>query len=280
MSRKYYSERLGRNEPGDLTPAALATAFQVNERKFTDEGYFQAAFGYECVDAGYVLGDRGMKRDEHMELRFGERSFDLGGQDLDDIFDLIEYYYDHVAEPVQYSHHTFADCGIHVGEGDYEAGKEAWREEWNKILSRMDPPYRLSQQGEIEKLPDEGVRQLVDERTEYGDTENVDDRVDRACRLFFGRHASIEDQRDALRELADVLEFLRSEIEDELPNREANRLFDIANNFGIRHHNENQETDYNRGAYYPWIFHAYLATIDLLGRLRADAEEASPETVD
>ena len=38
-------------------------------------------------------------------------------------------------------------------------------------------------------------------------------------------------------------------------------LFNIANNFGIRHHKPGQKTDYDRDIWLPWMFYIYLATL-------------------
>lgn len=45
-------------------------------------------------------------------------------------------------------------------------------------------------------------------------------------------------------------------------NRDDERdLFNLANNFGIRHHKPGQKTDYDQAIWHSWMFHHYLATI-------------------
>jgi hypothetical protein len=44
-------------------------------------------------------------------------------------------------------------------------------------------------------------------------------------------------------------------------------LFNIANNFGIRHYNEKQKTNYDQEVWLDWIFYYYLATINTIIRL-------------
>jgi len=43
-------------------------------------------------------------------------------------------------------------------------------------------------------------------------------------------------------------------------------LFNIANNFGLRHHNENQKTNYDGKLWNSWLFYFYLSTIHLILR--------------
>jgi hypothetical protein len=38
-------------------------------------------------------------------------------------------------------------------------------------------------------------------------------------------------------------------------------LFQVLNGFGIRHHNPQQQTDYDADIFYPWLFYYYLAAV-------------------
>jgi len=46
-----------------------------------------------------------------------------------------------------------------------------------------------------------------------------------------------------------------------------NDLFNLANNFGIRHHKETQKTQYDKPIWLSWLFYYYLATIHAVVRL-------------
>lgn len=64
--------------------------------------------------------------------------------------------------------------------------------------------------------------------------------------------------------LAGILEQRRALIKNTtlLTKKDENALFDIANNFALRHQDMNQQRDYDP-AFLDWIFWWYLATIAL-----------------
>ncbi len=70
-----------------------------------------------------------------------------------------------------------------------------------------------------------------------------------------------------MKELVAVLEFLRPKVKKVLVKADENDLFNLANNFGIRHHNEKQKTDYEQEIWLNWMFYYYLATIDAVIKL-------------
>ena len=75
--------------------------------------------------------------------------------------------------------------------------------------------------------------------------------------------ATIDDKKDAVRTLADVLEFLRKE-GDKLPSKDDEDLFRIINRFDIRHHNRSQQSEYDKDVWYDWFFYTFLASISVL----------------
>ena len=64
-----------------------------------------------------------------------------------------------------------------------------------------------------------------------------------------------------MRELADVLEFLRPQIKQSMMSADESALFNLANNFAIRHHKREQRGDYDKRIWLLWAFYVYLATI-------------------
>jgi hypothetical protein len=83
----------------------------------------------------------------------------------------------------------------------------------------------------------------------------------------------MDERRDAVRDLADVLEFLRPQAKAVLASKDEADLFNLANNFGIRHHNAGQKTDYDPAIWLSWAFYYYLATIHAVTRLIEKANQ-------
>ena len=58
-----------------------------------------------------------------------------------------------------------------------------------------------------------------------------------------------------MRELFDVLEKLRPEVKAEMLRGDEGDLFNIANNFAIRHLNEKQKGNYDSALWHSWMFY-------------------------
>jgi hypothetical protein len=91
-------------------------------------------------------------------------------------------------------------------------------------------------------------------------------RVRHALALFRGRTATEHDKRSAVVALALVLEERRHILKDNLVKKDERALFDIANNFAIRHQRDDQKPDYDP-IFLDWVFWWYLATIELTDRV-------------
>jgi hypothetical protein len=91
-------------------------------------------------------------------------------------------------------------------------------------------------------------------------------RVRHALALFRGRTATEHDKRSAVVALALVLEERRHILKDNLVKKDEGALFDIANNFAIRHQRDDQKPDYDP-IFLDWVFWWYLATIELTDRV-------------
>jgi len=107
------------------------------------------------------------------------------------------------------------------------------------------------------------------------DIDLVASRIDSAKRAFERRNAALADRRQAVRELADVLEVLRPEIKEEMLPKDEQELFRLANGFAIRHNNRKQMRLYDDAIWLRWAFYVYLATIHAVLRPRA-RQAASP----
>jgi hypothetical protein len=267
--RQYYSQRNSSQPPElRLTLDQLRQLVKATYAQLNREYYLQQALGYECVDAGVVDGLVG-DMDTFVLLRLRRPLWpfqDFANYSEHDLFDILELLYDLVAKPEEGNYHGWDNCGWHFRTFDKEAGQAYLREQANSFLADYAPGYELSEQGEILILGQTDQRELLAAPLPKVDPKNVDDRVEAARHQFRRYGASLEDRRNAVRLLADVLEFLRPKMKEALTSKDEGDLFNIANNFGIRHHNDKQQTDYDQDIWLDWMFYYYLNTIFTVAR--------------
>lgn len=110
----------------------------------------------------------------------------------------------------------------------------------NSLLKDYKSGYELSESGQILECPPNGFEPIFQEIEKTNDPANFDDRVNTAIAKFRRYRATMDDKKDAVRTLADVLEYLRKS-GIKLPNKDDDTLFNIINNFDIHHHNREQQ---------------------------------------
>jgi len=263
----YYSVRTGEiceGERFDLD--TVRELFKTSFVYLEDQGYFQEGLGYYCVDAGFVPGSLGDDLDGAILLELRKRNLTpirdrIKTYSEEDLFDIIEFLHEHCSKPTERHFHDFSSCGWHCSRFNKAAGSTEYRERVNKVLALYDKGYELSADGEILELTTGGLKRLVDAPLPGADADNVTARVKNAERKFLRNRSSMDERRDAIRDLADVLEYLRPRLKSVLTKGDENELFNVLNNFGIRHHRAGEKTDYDKPIFYSWLFHHYLAAI-------------------
>jgi hypothetical protein len=271
--RPLWSERAGRGPR-----ARPLTLDQLKRLAFSDvndlwgRGYFQQAFGYECVDAGDVAGELSDPAAHFFRMtgRDDLWPYDYYGHeyDLDMLIELVEVLHDLASKPLKGYNHAFSDCGWHYETFDQEAGKEDFRVVLNETLTLAEPSLRLQENGEVVLLHSEELERLLDAQVPASASPDlVVKKVDEARRLFRSRHSDLGDRRRAVRELADVLEAIRPEVKAELPKGDERDLFNIANNFAIRHNDPEQKREYEDELWVGYLFQLFLSNIHLVLRL-------------
>jgi len=252
MRRDYFSVRSGKlSVTQDLSFKMLKKLFVVVYEKLVRDGYFQKYFGYDCVDEGEVSGELGsdvtamvffnLKKEHLWPIHSKIEEYDES-----DIFDMIEFLHDHCSKPISGYYHQFNNCGYHYSTFDDQSGQALFREKINYLLKDYKEGFELSENGEILELPDSNIAPLLQATIPTDDTQNVSNKIESAVRKFRRQKSTFDERRDALRELADVLEYLRPEIKNVILSKDESDLFNIANNFGIRHHNKDQKTEYDK----------------------------------
>lgn len=165
---------------------------------------------------------------------------------------------------------------MHYETFDQEAGRNDFRVAMNEILRDYDKGYEITAAGEVVAIGPKGLRDLERAPRPPGDPTNVQGRVNVAIDKFRRRGSTASDRRDAIRDLADILEFLRPQAKAVLIQQDEADLFNVANNFGIRHHNQRQKTQYDEGIWRSWMFYYFLASIHATSRLIEKAKNPKP----
>lgn len=262
-------------------------------------GYFEEAFGSECGDSRdnpietgqRVLAERLELRDVQLWPPGQVRSnvFEDGPSAAheswsDEVFyDVIEALDELVARPRQRRFHQYHD------EWDYSdyhrpAGQAVYRWRVNELLDQSEVPLRLAQIGSDAGLLVHAAGDPRDALTDQAlATADPRDRaaVQHAVALFRGRAVSREEKRSAIVALARVLEERRPLVEAALIKKDAGALFQIANEFDLRHrraatHGKAQRDDYD-DAFLDWVYWWYLSTVELTHQLLIVGGGATPQ---
>jgi hypothetical protein len=136
------------------------------------------------------------------------------------------------------------------------------------VLDASTLGLRLAVEGEdigrIVRVLSGGLHELVMELADVSATRDL--TVPRAIALVRRHRATREARRATVRELADVLDAHRSLLKEDQLTKDEGALFQIANQFGIRHRTADQHTNYP-DEYLDWGFHWYFATVGLTRRI-------------
>lgn len=268
---KYYSLRTGSNPNKDgFAFDVIKELFQQSYLALRKEGYFDESFGFRCeADEIYILGK---VVDVNLEIILNIRKkylWPIEGlidtYNEDDLFDIIEFLYIHISKPIDGSSHGWNNFCQHWETFNKANGQKEFREKINKILEMYIYRYELSEKGEILTKPDAGFQKIFEADIPSND-KSVTERIDSAVLQYRCHGSTIDDRREAVRNLADVLEYLKPKVKSILTKQDEIDLFNLANNFGIRHHNEKQKTNYDKALWLSWMFYYYLSTIHVLLR--------------
>lgn len=191
--------------------------------------------------------------------------------DTDTFYTLIEIFHDLVTRPRASWDCAEEFCGPHFHEFDTDAGRRVYRALVNRLLERHGIDLRLAGDGEDEGRlvrPVDDARNDLLTRARQNPDPTVVGAVDHGIALFRARGATEHDKRSAIAALARVLEKRRDLLKSSLLRADEGALFQIANQFDLRHSNDQQHVDYDP-AFLDWVFWWYLATVELTDRILA-----------
>lgn len=279
--RPYFTARQApaavRPAPGAPDHEGARRSWVVAVHQFQQRGYLDRVAPHWCVDGDddQVQPDEALNTvvSNRLGARPGDRFWPLDPQawDGDTFFSLVEIFHDLVARPRSRWYHSFSHCGWHYSNFVVDPAQILYRWTVNRLLARHVIPLQLAKTGEdygrLVHNPADGRDALLAAALDQP-ASIEQDKVAHAVALFRSRQASVEDRRSACVALAGVLEARRHLLKQELLPKDEGALFQIANQFAIRHHRADQHAEYDE-AYLDWIYWWYLATVELSNRLIA-----------
>ena len=279
MTRRYYSSR---NKTKHLTLEELYQKLKHLYLFLRDKDFFRGKAG---ITSNFVPA--AIEHEAALELSFQPFPVEKWASENiteDHIFDTLEFLYDRVSAPKGEMEWVTDETGWSYQ--DYlsyadEPGQKEFRGKVNAFLLEYKSGFELTKDGIILARGTGGLQHIMDAEIVPYDEINVDSKVRNAITKWRNRHLSLSEKKEAIRELADVFEWLKKtkNLGNVLDSKDESALFDLANNFGIRHHNPNQKTNYDRAIWYSWIFHFYLATYHAAIRLLLKKEEQNRPTM-
>jgi len=183
----------------------------------------------------------------------------------EELFTVIEILYEHI-------------CSYDFGNDKFM--KKEHQEEFatliNNLLKRYKNGYYLDEkQGFIMEQSNEAVNALLQTDIPKTINEGVVEQLQTAVKMFYRFNSNEESKKKAINILADILEPLREDLKDLLNNEyEVNKnshdklIFEVVNQFNIRHNNQKQLTEYSREIWYDWMMQYYTSVIVAYYRLK------------
>lgn len=201
----------------------------------------------------------------------------------DDLFDLIEFLISQVSLPcfkseegntVPFFAKEYCNYGHywHPDNFDKQEGCNLFKIKINEILNHysLSKPYELNKNGTISIKAEAGLNKIIESPLKTSD-ELIKSKIDHSIKKYLGRHSNKADRIDAIKNLFDILEYLRPKIKKLSLSKDESDLFNIANGFSIRHNNKKQQNEYDP-IWLSWMFYNSLSFIHVILHLLSKKE--------
>lgn len=277
--KKYYAERNGLLEGRlQLTLAELLEHFRQTYNYFNNKGYFDVAF------TGIYQEDRWTH--ERTQIVFPSMApspevfFNIHLQSKQ-VWPVCEYieYYDEVTlfSVIEILYDHIAKFNYDESKIETDKAKAEYTEMLNNLLRAYKTGYYLvPTTGFVMEQPNEALEKQLTYDGE-GMPEGVYEQLKSASQSFYRFDADLESKKKAIASLADILEYVRAEVKDlfnseyGVPKNEHDKLiFDIVNNYNIRHDNQRQKTSYSKDIWYEWMMQYYTSVIIAFYKLKSE----------
>lgn len=266
--KKYYEERNGLlTNPMKLSLHNLRDMFYSTYLYFYKKGAFAVAYVgvHEEVDGDtkqIISPTMAPSPDVYFAIRTHEKDAWL----IDDryrtysentLFTVIEILYDHIGF-----------YNLETKKIDRDAVQSEYAEHINNLLKFYSEGYYLEPtNGFIMKIPNMALMEQLRDECEHIPTDILE-RMRSATESFYRFDSDMEAKKKAICTLADILENIREPLKETLnqeyqvsKNDHDKLIFEIVNNFNIRHDNVQQKTNYSRDIWYDWAMQYYTSVI-------------------
>lgn len=185
----------------------------------------------------------------------------------------IEDYYEEYSEDKLFSVIEILYDKISSYDDEYELEIEKPRNEFaiqiNNILKFYNSGYYLeTNSGTICKDTNNALKKMLSEDLVEVISSDIMEKMHTAIKIYYRFNSTLELKKKAISILADILEPLRNDLKNNLndiydisKNNHDKLIFDIVNNFDVRHNNSKQNTNYEKDIWYDWMMQYYTSVI-------------------
>jgi len=275
---KYYAERNGLlNNDFNISLKDLRLYFFKTYQYLENLNYFEAAISGIWIDDGW--------NDSYQKipplLAPSPEVFFAKHLSSSRIYPIHEYY-EHYTEgelftviEIMYNNASLYDDN--TGKLKTEDAKKDFAMHINSILRFYKDGYFLqTNDGFVSKNVNKPLKMMLSEDLSTLLSEDVIEKMKTAVKMYYRFDSNIELKKKAITILYDILEPLREDLKDILNLKyEVNKnihdklIFDIVNNFKIRHNTENQKTQYEVEIWLDWMMQYYSSIIITYYKLKS-----------
>ena len=158
-------------------------------------------------------------------------------------------------------------------------------QKYNYMILFYDKAVQLSIDGYVCNI-DNNIEEIINTVIETNVTDNIDNLIIRAKSKFTKVNSTIDDKKDAIKDLGDVLERIKDITYNQLLsneeilfniiiNKSQNLCFEFLNNYNIRHNYLRQKNIVDKEIFYKYMFYEILNLIIMKINLKKSKDKAS-----